>query len=52
VSFHPLGLLLSQICGMELMNYRLEVVQQPKRARMCGFGDKVGCQVVVIMAWV
>jgi hypothetical protein len=22
--------------------YRLDVVQQPKRARMCGFGDKVG----------
>jgi hypothetical protein len=21
---------------------RLDVVQQPKRARMCGFGDKVG----------
>lgn len=23
--------------------FRLEVAQQPERARMCGFGDKVRC---------
>lgn len=24
-------------------HYTLEVIQQPQRARACGFGDKVGC---------
>ena len=27
--------------GMPELKYKLEVVQQPVRARMCGFGDKV-----------
>lgn len=32
-----------------LITYRLDVVQQPKRARMCGFGDKV-CHLSIFLA--
>lgn len=33
-------------------NRRLDVVQQPKRARMCGFGDKVHIYRPSISLWV
>jgi hypothetical protein len=48
ISNHYSGVLADLCCYLRYYRYySLEVVQHPLRARMCGFGDKVGLHITI-----